>query len=206
MPSLPTLADEHRDLMQEIEELIQSGGDEETLQSKLEEKLSLEDASRDKLAGYYRILKTLKHHIDAIEEEEDALSTSKSRAENALESLERNVKYYMKEIEGTDELYAGPAHFKVNQVGGRRSLNLTGDESEYPIETKKVTIKVTIDGREIESESELDAIREDIQRIASTDGVDYDERSRVIKSRVRDVMSDSSALVEYEERGDYLSY
>lgn len=205
MPSLPTLADEEMDLMREIEQLIASGADEDEIKEKIDEKLSLEENAEEKLQGYYHILRELKEHERACENEIEVLEESKERAESAREGLEQNVKFYMEEVADTDELRSGTAHFRVNQVGGRRSLKTPGNKSDYPRETRKWSVNLDIDGSLVDTETH-DEIMTTLREIARESGVNIKVRERLLKSRVREVMAEESDLVEYEPRKTNLKY
>lgn len=205
MSSLLTLADRERALMREIEDLIQSDEKQEVIQNKLQEKLSLEDASDEKLAGYGKILSVLEGHIEELKRERNNIDERQKRAERTKESLERNVKWYLQEVRGVDELYAGPVHFRIHDHGGVLPLNLKGSAHEYPHETRKYKVSFEIDGQEV-SEDEAEEMIETLQDLASKSGAKAEVRHRVMKSRVRDVMPEASDLVEYEERGSSLKY
>lgn len=191
--------------MQEIEELIASDAGEDQIKEKLEEKLSLEEDAEQKLQGYYHILRELKEHENACESEIEVLEKSKSRAKSAREGLEQNVKFYLENVEGTDEKRIGTAHFRVNKVGGRRSLKTPGDKSEYPRSTKKWKITIDVDGAEV-SAKEHDAIMSMVRNLAMNAGVTVKTRERLMKSRVREEIDPDSSLVEYAERATKLKY
>lgn len=205
MPSLPTLSEKQRDLKREVEELIASGAERDEIEAALEEKLSLEENAEEKLEGYYHILREMKEHESACQSEIEVLRESKDRTQKAREALEQNVKFYMESVAHEDELYAGPAHFRVNKVGGRRAMNTPGRRSEYPQSTKKWKVTIDIDGAELTDE-QLEDLLSHLRRLSGKSGVSVKERERILKSRVREQFDESSDLVEYEERGTKLKY
>jgi len=205
MPSLPTISEEHTDLMREIEDLMRSGADEDKIKEKLEEKLNLEDEAEAKLEGYYYIMRELLAHEEAADNEIERLKESRDRAKRAREGLERNVKFFMENVANEDEIYAGPAHFSINQVGGRQKMRLRGDDEEYPQDVKRFRFTVTVEGNEC-SRKHLNEVRAALITLSDYDGVEVEESVSVLKSRVRDLMSDENDLIEYEPRETRLKY
>lgn len=208
MASIYDIAEEEYDLKREIERLIREAEGELTpeIEDKIQKELQLSKDGKKKLEGYYKILQEIKASRDAKRQEAERLMDAADRDDRAVSQLEENVKFYIENVREVDELRTNLCTFKINSVGGKRSIELKGGVDEYPHEVKKYTVKVDFDGS-LAEEGLVQAFIDQVNDVAEEKGVGVKVAVRVQKSLVREWAGENgNALVRFEPRKTYLSY
>lgn len=201
--ALYELDEKELELQDRIEEiLIRNEGVVDDTVEELEDALALtRENVKEKLDGYYKILRNFETHAENLREEAGRLEDRADKAEKAKDWLEGNVEAYMHKRE-EDEIQTEHTTFRHVNVGGKRKLELTADDEAYPHETKKWTYRVKVKGDKIDPDTKerIDEIMDELREL----GVNISVREKVLKSRVRELGDE--ALMRLKPRGKKLKY
>lgn len=201
--ALYELDEKELELQDRIEKiLIRNEGVVDDTVEELEDALALtRENVKEKLDGYYKILRNFESHAENLREEAERLEERAEKAESAKEWLESNVEGYMSKRE-KDEIQTEHTTFRRVNVGGKRKLELTASDDSYPHETKKWTYRVKVKGEDVDPDTKerIDEIMDELRSL----GVNISVREKVLKSRVRELGDE--ALMRLKPRGKKLKY